>query len=130
MTDHTTHPTRLAWARLNAYGILLACLAVLGAADLIDPGGTDFARLVGGVPPGQPFWTAGYVVAGLMLLVGFVRTDRLVETLGLGLLTLALCAQTIVAWDLLGYSTFTDPYRGARDRGVVLVGADLGAVVA
>jgi hypothetical protein len=103
--DH--RPTRFAWAKLNAYGILLAGLAVLGVADLIHPGNADLARLVGSIPPGQPFWTAGYVVAGLLLLWGFVRTDRLAETFGLCLLTLSLISQGVVAWALLGWVDYT-----------------------
>lgn len=101
-------PGRLAWARLNAYGILLACLALMGVTDFLNPGGTDLARLVGSVPPGQPFWVGGYIVSGLLLLFGFARTDRFVETLGLALLSAALMVQTAVAYDLLGMTKFTE----------------------
>lgn len=71
---------RLAWLRLNAYGVLLAGLAVLGLADLANPGGTDLARMVGEIPPGQTFWVLGFVVSGLLLLMrGFVRADRVAD---------------------------------------------------
>lgn len=99
--------TRFAWAKLNAYGIILAGLCLLGLADLINPGGANLARLVGEVPPGQHFWTAGLVVSGLLLLFGFVREDRIAETLGFALLCVSVVAQTIVAYALLGWAEFT-----------------------
>lgn len=101
------NPTRFAWAKLNAYGIILAGLALLGVADLINPGGAPLARLVGEVPPGQTFWVSGYVLAGLALLYGFTRGDRLAESLGLGLLFGSLLLNTAVAFSLLGWSEFT-----------------------
>jgi hypothetical protein len=97
----------LAWLRLNAYGILLAGLAVLGMADFINPGGTDLARLIGEVPHHQPLWIIGYVLAGLLLLWGFVRTDRIPETIGLALLNAALLLHTAVAFDYLGWTDYT-----------------------
>jgi hypothetical protein len=99
--------SRFAWAKLNAYGILLAALCVMGVTDLINPGGANLARIVGEVPPGQPFWVAGFIVSGLLMLYGFARTDRLAETIGLALLTTSLTVQTIVALSLLGWSPFT-----------------------
>lgn len=100
-------PTRFAWAKLNAYGILLAGLALLGGLDLIDPAGTDFAQLIGGVPPGQNMWIVGYIASGILLMYGFARTDRRAETAGLLLLTSALVLQLGVAVWLLGASGFT-----------------------
>lgn len=102
-----TPPERFAWAKLNAYGFVLAGLAILSLADLAHPGGTDLARLAGGIPPGQQVWTIGFGIAGLLLLLGFLRTDRVAETLGLGLLTIGATAQTAVAFSLLGWSEFT-----------------------
>lgn len=98
---------RFAWARFNAYGILLAGLALLGIADLAKPGGTNLAQLVGEVPALQPFWVLGFAIAGLLLMVGFVRADRIAESLGLVLLTLALVVQTAVAFGYLGWSQYT-----------------------
>lgn len=98
---------RFAWARFNAYGILLAGLALLGAADLIDPGGTDLARLVGDVPVGQTIWIVGFTISGLLLMVGFMRGDRIAESLALLLLTLALIVQALVAFGYLGWSSYT-----------------------
>lgn len=98
---------RFAWARLNAYGIILAGLALLGVGDLIHPGGANLARLVGEVPPGQNFWATGLVISGLLLFYGFARGDRLAETLALGLLFISVVAQTTVAFILLGLSDFT-----------------------
>lgn len=99
--------TRFSWARLNAYGIILAGLALLGGLDLINPGGTDFARLLGEVPPGQHVWATGYLAAGIFLLYGFVRTDRRAETVGLALLTGGLSVQLAAAVLMLGLSDFT-----------------------
>jgi hypothetical protein len=85
----------------------VAGLACLGAMDLINPGGTDFARLVGGVPPGQMWWTVGYVVGGLLMAYGFLRTDRVAETAGLVALTVCQLVQLAVAVRLLGFQQFT-----------------------
>lgn len=103
MTDRN----RWAWARLNAYGIILAGLALLGGLDLINPGGTDFARLLGEVPPGQHVWATEYVAAGILMLYGFARTDRRAETAGLALLTGGLILQLAVAVWLIGLTDFT-----------------------
>jgi len=106
--DHMPAPQeRFAWAKLNAYGFVLAGLTFLSLADLIHPGDTDLARLSGGIPPGQAVWTVGFGLSGLLLLIGFLRTDRVSETLGLSLLTLGTVAQTAVAFSLLGWSEFT-----------------------
>lgn len=102
-----TYGTKWAWARLNAYGIILAGLALLGGLDLINPGGTDFARLLGEVPPGQHVWATGYMAAGIFLLYGFARTDRRAETVGLALLTVGLTLQLTAAVVLLGLTDFT-----------------------
>lgn len=103
----STPPHRFAWLRLNSYGVLLAGLALMGVADLINPGGAPLARVVGEVPPGQNFWVAGVLVAGLLLMGGFARADRLVETFGLVILSISVAAQTVVAWSLLGWTDFT-----------------------
>lgn len=96
-----------AWLRLNAYGVILAGLAVLSFADLLHPASTDLARLVNGVPPGQPVWLTGFVTSGILLLIGFVRGDRVAETLGLAVLDTALAAQAVVAYAFLGITEFT-----------------------
>lgn len=103
MTDRT----RFAWARLNAYGIILAGLALLAVGDLIHPAGADFARLIGDVPPGQHFWATGFVLSGLILIYGFIRSDRLAETLALGLMMASVLLQTFIAYRLLGFTDFT-----------------------
>lgn len=103
MPDHT----RFAWAKLNAYGIILAGLCLLGVGDLIKPGGANLARIVGEVPPGQHIWVSGIALSGLLLLVGFARGDRLAETIGLALLLVSVVAQTVVAFALLGWTEFT-----------------------
>lgn len=98
---------RSAWAKLNAYGVLVACLAILSFVDLLHPGGTDLARLVGEVPPGQVVWVTGFVVAGLLMLYGFARTDRIAETVALGLLTGGLVCMAVSAYAYLGVTEFT-----------------------
>lgn len=98
---------RFAWARLNAYGVLVAVLALLSMVDLFHPGGTDLARLVGEVPPGQAAWVTGFVIAGILMLHGFIRTDRITESIALGLLLLGLLAQSVSALIYLGFTEFT-----------------------
>ena len=98
---------RTAWLRLNAYGVVLACLCVLSLTDLIHPAGTELARLVGDVPPGQPAWVVGFGMAGILLLYGFAKADRIAETIGLALLTLGLVAQFVTALAYLGLTEFT-----------------------
>ena len=98
---------RLVWARFNAYGILLAGLAILALADLTHPAGSDLARLLGQTPPGQTVWVTGFGVAGGLMMLGFVRADRIAESLGLGVLTLALAAQTVVAFSYLGWNSYS-----------------------
>jgi hypothetical protein len=98
---------RLAWARLNAYGVLVAGLAIFAVGDLFHPGGTDLARLIGEVPPGQTLWVTGFGIAGLLMLHGFVRADRITETLALGLLIFGIIAQAISAYAYLGITEFT-----------------------
>lgn len=106
MDEHTHKAGRLMWAKLNAYGIILAGLTTLGATDLIRPAGANLAILVGSVPPGQVFWVSGIVVSGLLLMFGFIRNDRLAESLGLVLLFSSLSLQTVVAMFYLGYHEF------------------------
>lgn len=98
---------RLAWAKLNAYGFVLAGLGLLAMTGLTHPAGTELARLTGDIPPGQSWWTAGFVAGGILLLLGFLRTDRMAESAGLVVLTAAVVAQTVVAWKLLGWTDFT-----------------------
>lgn len=98
---------RWGWARFNVYGIVLAVLAVMGVADLIHPADAELATVVGRPPPGQTFWVASYVIAGLLLLAGFLRTDRIAESLGLGLLTLGLAVETVVGLSILGWTEYS-----------------------
>lgn len=98
---------RLAWARLNAYGILVAGLAILSLVDLLHPGGTDLARLIGEVPPGQTVWVTGLGCAGLLMLHGFIRSDRITETIALVVLNLCILAQIASAAYFLGFTEFT-----------------------
>ena len=99
---------RFAWLRLNAYGVLLAALCLLNLKALINPAGTEFAILVGDVPPGQAVWVTGFVIAGMLLLAGFIRGDRIAETLGLALIALGVVAQTIAAFARLGNTEFSN----------------------
>jgi hypothetical protein len=101
------HGDRLAWARFNAYGILVAGLAIYALSDLFHPAGTDMARLIGEIPPGQYVWVTGFVISGLLMLHGFIRTDRTTETMALALLLLGLVAQGISAYAYLGITEFT-----------------------
>lgn len=98
---------RWAWAKLNAYGFVIAGLTVLGLTDLANPANTDLARLAGEVPAGQAWWIAGFAASGLLLLLGFLRTDRIAETVGLGMLTLSLGAQTVAAFGMLGWTDYS-----------------------
>lgn len=98
---------RFAWARFNAYGIMVAGLAVFSLTDLFHPGGTDLAKLIGEVPPGQVVWATGFVFAGCLMLHGFARADRITETMALVLLILGILAQAISAYIYLGVTEFT-----------------------
>lgn len=98
---------RFAWAKLNIYGVLLACLALMSFLDLVHPGRAELAVLVGEVPPWQAVWVALFASSGVLLLLGFARADRLAETLGLLLMTLGLVIQTIVGFTYLGWTEFT-----------------------
>lgn len=98
---------KFVWAKLNAYGIVLAGLALLGFVDLYHPQNAQLARLVGEVPPGQVFWVTGFGIAGLLLLYGFIKHDRLAESLALVILCVSLAFQTVVAYSLIGFSDFT-----------------------
>ena len=109
MTDPTrSHgPERFAWAKLNSYGILLAGLMLLSLADLIDPANASLARALGEVPSGLTVMIGTVVVAGALLMWGFVRNDRVAETAGLVLLTLSVLAQTVTAFAYLGWTTYS-----------------------
>lgn len=102
-----SHRPRLAWARLNAYGIILAGLLILAVHDLIHPAEADLTRLVGDIPPGQTIWTAGFTAAGVLLMLGFATTDRRPETAGLLLMCACITAQGFVAYYYLGLTDFT-----------------------
>lgn len=105
--QHMKTHGRLVWARFNAYGVLLAGIAVFALTDLIHPAGSDLARLVGQTPPGQTVWVTGFGFAGALMLLGFFRADRIAETAGLTTLTLAVAAQTGVAFALLGWNSYS-----------------------
>lgn len=98
---------KLVWARFNAYGILLAGLAILALADLTHPAGSDLARLIGETPPGQTIWITGFGFAGALMMLGFFRADRIAESLGLVILTGSLTVQTIVAFSYLGWNSYS-----------------------
>lgn len=102
-----TNGGRFAWLRLNAYGVVLACLAIMSLTDLLHPANAELARIVGDVPPGQPAWVTGFGMAGVLLLAGFIRADRMAESLGLLLMTLGVFAQAITAYAYIGVTEFT-----------------------
>lgn len=85
-TRRAKDTARLAWLRLNAYGLLVVVLLLLRASAL------------------QPAWAAGFAVAGLFMLWGFIRSKTLPEVFGLGLLTVALTVQTLVVCDALDWN--------------------------
>lgn len=100
-------PHRWAWAKLNAYGFVLAALAILAVRDLIRPANTDLARLAGEVPPGQHWWIIGFTVAGALLVIGFLRTDRVAESAGLVVLTWAIAGQMFASVTMIGWVEYT-----------------------
>lgn len=86
---------RFAWARLNAYGLLIAGLVLLSAARVLQPGKTSVARVLGRVPEYQYVWLAGFGLAGLLMLYGLVRAKTGPEVLGLAIVVVSLSAQTV-----------------------------------
>ncbi len=104
---HEPEQQSRAWAKLNAYGLLVSFLALLSVLDINHPADTDLARLAGEVPAGQTWWLLGLGVGGVLLVFGFLRVDRIAETAGLGILTLSLVAQAVTAAALLGWTHYT-----------------------
>lgn len=100
-------PQRWAWAKLNTYGFVLAGLTMLAILDLIHPADTDLAKLAGEVPPGQTWWAIGFIASGLLLFVGFLRTDRISETAGLIALNWAIAGQTVASITMVGWVEYT-----------------------
>jgi hypothetical protein len=92
----STRPHRLAWLRLNAYGLLLVGLLLLAATEVTGPRNSQVARVVAAVEILQPAWTLGYGIAGLLLLYGFFRARSGPEVLGLGIMLTACTVQTVV----------------------------------
>jgi hypothetical protein len=107
MNDDPNRGVRFAWAKLNAYGILLAGIAILTVANLINPSNEELDRVSGLIPFAQPLWVSGFVVAGGLMMFGFLRADRVAETIGLGLLDISLLIQTVVAIFLFGVTDYT-----------------------
>lgn len=62
---------RLAWAKMNADGMLLAALAFISSLDLFHPTASDLAQVAGYVPMSFYLWTACYLVAGCTLTGAF-----------------------------------------------------------
>lgn len=91
---HERH--RFAWARLNAYGLLIAGLVLLSAAGILQPDKTGIARVIGRAPAYQYVWLSGYAVAGILMLWGLVRAKTGPEILGLALVVVSLTSQTVV----------------------------------
>lgn len=98
----------LAWARLNADGILLAVVCLAGALDVFHPNSTELARALGYVPPTFYFWSICYGTAGVLLLGSFLGPARFRLPLELaGRLTLCV-GFLIQVWRtgvILGWST-------------------------
>jgi hypothetical protein len=92
----TPPPQRLAWLRLNAYGLLLVGLLLLAATEVTKPADSQVAQVVKAVGILQPAWTLGYGVAGLLLVYGFARARTGPELFGLGIMLTASTVQTIV----------------------------------
>ena len=94
---------RSAWLRLNAYGVVLACLAVLSLTDLFLPADAELARIVGDVPPGQPAWVLGFAE---------FTTTRVALV---GILALCMWARCSVLWSRRGLS-IRIPARGETEE--------------
>lgn len=99
--------SRFAWARFNAYGVLICGLLFLSVMDLLDPEHSEVAQLVGRAPALQPVWTSGFIAAALLILYGFARARAMPEVAGLAVMTVALATQTFVEIEAGG-----DVFRG------------------
>lgn len=106
--------TKFAWLRLNAYGILLSGLMIFPLLYLTNPEQSSVARLIGRVPALQPVWSIGYGLAGLFLIIGFIRARSTPELVGLGLLSVSISVQTLVIAEALG------PWVGESIRGYLV----------
>jgi hypothetical protein len=98
----STRPNRLAWLRLNAYGLLLVGLTTMSILKVRTPEDSNVARAIGYVSAWQPFWTWGIFIAGLLLLYGFARSRTGPEVAGLVLLSASMTAQAAVAAEAIG----------------------------
>lgn len=96
-------PSRAAWLRINADGVLLAMLAFIAGIDLFDPQYSDIARDVGYVPPTFYLWTSCYFVGGALMLGGFIWQRMLPELAGRLLLCLGFLMETVRTASLIGW---------------------------
>lgn len=95
---------RFAWARMNAYGVLIAVLCILASADMLEPDGPVTQRL-GEPPPLLYAWETGFLIAGLLLMYGMFKADRAPEISGLAILNFALTLQVGTTLYYLGWET-------------------------
>lgn len=84
MTDRIAEvPTRLAWLRLNADGLLIALLGlVFGLFDILIPNHQALEAEIGHEPVTYWIWNGLYLIGGLVMLWGFFRQQIGPELLG------------------------------------------------
>lgn len=95
----------LAWAKVNAYGILFVGLLLMSVLGLLHPETSTAARVLGYVPGAFYFWTPALFLSGALLLTGFLTASARAEMLGLGIMVVAMTFQTV-------YLVFPDPLGG------------------
>jgi hypothetical protein len=97
----------LAWARVNAYGLLFVGLLLMTFTDLLHPGTSNIGKLIGIVPPLLPYWTAGYLLAAFFMLWGFFSSRTWPEIVGLAVLAVAHSLRTIIVAGAAGWHSQT-----------------------
>lgn len=89
---------RLTVAPFEAAAALAAI--IIGTLGVLEPAATGSVEAV--VPTLARSWSAGYAVAGILVLVGLTSGRRAVEVVGLMMLAAGVTVQSITAGMILG----------------------------
>jgi hypothetical protein len=117
-----------AWARVNSYGLLLVGLLVLTYTDVLHPETSNTARLLGHPSALIPLWAAGYLLAALFILWGFVGSSTLPEIVGLILLIFTSTVRYLAVTHrlmVLNVGFWDDRMMGQTITFIVVVGTSL-----
>lgn len=102
-----TH-TRLAWLRLNVDGVLIAVFGLIMASDVLSPHVQELVIANGSVVPATFWlWSALYVAAAVLMMVGFITHKIGPELAGRLVLCLGLALETARSLSILGVNDDT-----------------------